>query len=135
VIDSASERSFVKPERASMMREERRTFERVEAGFPALIVAEDNTGGWRQVAAVVVDISPGGLRLCAEDSFVVGEVVQVAFPLPDDLGQTETSLEILASEPTAAGEFTLRGKFANVPSDTVLRIARWTLAESRRVVR
>jgi hypothetical protein len=117
------------------MQEERRAFERVGAGFPALIIAADRTGGWRHVSAVVVDISVGGARLCAEGAFENDEVVQLKFDLPDEHDPIEATLEILACEATAAGEFTVRGKFANLQGETVLRIARWTLAEMRRSTR
>jgi hypothetical protein len=115
--------------------EERRTFERGSAGFPAVIVVVDEGGRWRQVSAVVVDISVGGLRLCAEEALRAGERVQVMFDLPDAHEPIEATLQALACEPTAADEFTVRGKFTDLEGETILRIARWTLAESRRGVR
>jgi hypothetical protein len=115
------------------VQDERRTFERVGAGFPALLVGSDKTGGWRHVSAVVVDISVGGMRLCADEAFVSDESIQVTFQIPDDNGPIETTLEVLACEPAGAGEFTIRSKFTNLNGETILRLARWTLAESKRV--
>jgi hypothetical protein len=110
--------------------DERRTFVRVVTTLPAAVAALDAAGEWRRVGAVVLNISVGGARLRAEEPFEFGERVQVAIELPDGQGQLEASADIEECDPDLEA-FNIRAKFSGLPGEAILRLARWTLADSK----
>ena len=114
---------------ALQAQDERRAFVRVVATLPAVITALDARGESRCIGAVVLNISVGGLRMHADEWFGFGERVRVAIELPDGLGQLDASADIEECEPEL-DVFNIRAKFVLLPGETILRIARWTLAVS-----
>ena len=109
--------------------EERRAFIRVVTTLPATVVSLDAAGNWRRVGAVVLDIGVGGLRLRADESFGYGERVQVSIELPDGQGRLDASANIEECEPDLDA-FNIRTKFVGLSGDSIIRVARWTLAMS-----
>ena len=109
--------------------EDRRAFVRVVTTLPATITAEDARGELRNVGAVVLNISVGGLRMHADEWFGFGERVCVSIELPDGERRLDASADIEECEP-ALDVFNIRARFVGLSGESSLRVARWTLAMS-----
>jgi hypothetical protein len=110
---------------------ERRAFKRIAAGLDAQVVSLDGVELSWPIRGVIEDLSAGGLRLRTDWPFERGSSLRIVFALAQDDRGDEADVEVVASEPAEAGQFTVHCRIVTLPRKTWWNFLDWMLARGR----